>query len=187
MRGGPAGGHTGPAAGRTGPAGHTGPAMQTPRPQRDGYGFTLGLVAILEALTFLTASMLHLGTHIPVLNITGEKFPGAVIPEALIGFVMLAGAIVILAAPRRAWGIALGTHVFAAAGTVVGILEVHRGGQHHPGADSIYHYTIEAVLLVMIAVLARRRSRAALRQAATKGASVSATPTSPPPGPKPSP
>ncbi|HLI55455.1 MAG TPA: hypothetical protein VKY26_00345 [Actinomycetota bacterium] len=130
---------------------------------RDRYPLALGLIGVLEALTFLTASMLHLGTHLPLLGITGEKFPGAVIPEALIGIVMLAGSAVVLAAPRRAWGIALGTHVFAAAGTGVGISVVLGGAKAHPASDSIYHVTILAVLLAMVAVLARKRSRAALR------------------------
>ena len=139
----------------------------TGKPQgRDRYATALGVIAVLEALTFLTASLLHLGTHIPVLGITGEKFPGAVIPEALIGFVMLAGAVVVLAAPRRAWAVAVGTHVFAAAGTCVGISVVLSGVQHRPAADSIYHFTILAVLVAMIAVLARGRTRAALKRPA---------------------
>ncbi|MGH2717437.1 MAG: hypothetical protein ACRDJU_02505 [Actinomycetota bacterium] len=145
--------------------------MRGPRPQgsartvlpRDPFATAAGAIAVAEALTFLIASLLHQGTHIPVLNITGEKFPGAVIPEAVIGFVMLAGAVTVLAAPRRAWGIALGTHVFAAVGTAFGISVVLGGGANHPASDLIYHFTIEAVLLVMIAVLARGRSRAALR------------------------
>lgn len=121
----------------------------------------LGAVTLLEAATFAAASVVHFG--VSVLGIPGERFPGARIPEAVIAAVLVVGAAAVLAAPRHAWGWALGTHVFAAVGTVVGITVTFSGTGPASTGDRIYHVTILAVLVVMTAVLTRGRARRALR------------------------
>jgi hypothetical protein len=121
----------------------------------------LGVVTAVEAATFATASTLHRGMHVPLLGITGERFPGAVIPEAIIAVVLFVGAAVVLAAPQRSWRTAIGTHLFAFAGTIVGVSEVLAGTQARP-YDLVYHVAILALLGGMLVVLFRSRGRAAL-------------------------
>jgi hypothetical protein len=133
----------------------------------------LGTVTVLEAATFAIASTLHLGTHVPFTGLVGEHAPGAAGPEALIAAVLLAGAVFLLAKRRHAWGVAFGTHCFAAAGTLVGISEVFSGGGPQATADYVYHVIIFLVLVTMLAVLARARARAALASPAPPPALLS--------------
>jgi hypothetical protein len=99
-----------------------------------------------EALTFGIASMLHL---------TVEVFRDAAIPEAIIGIVLLAAAVAVLA--RRTWarGAALTGTIFATIGTVIGVFAVTTGPNHRGPIDIAYHFTILVALVATIAAIVR--------------------------------
>ena len=122
----------------------------------------IGVLMLLEAATFATASLIHFDVGIPLgfTTIAGEPFTGAAIPEAIIAGVLLGGALALLARPAGGWGLALTTTLFALAGVIVGLSFILRGSVSRPG-DLIYHLTIFVGLLVTIGLLltpaARRR------------------------------
>jgi uncharacterized MnhB-related membrane protein len=147
--------------------------MRSTTPATNHTALVLGTVTVIEAATFAIASTLHLGTHVPFTGLVGEHAPDAAGPEALIAGVLLVGAVFLLAKRRHAWGVALGTHSFAAAGTLVGISEVFSGRGPPATADYVYHVTIFLVLVAILAVLARARTRAALASPAAPPALLS--------------
>ena len=122
----------------------------------------IGVLMLLEAATFATASLTHFDVGIPlgVTTIPGEPFTGAAIPEAVIAGVLLGGALALLARPPGGWGLALTTTLFALAGVIVGLSFIVRGSVSRPG-DLVYHLTIFVALLITVGVLltpaARRR------------------------------
>src|SRR5438105_13073715 len=83
----------------------------------------IGVLMLLEAATFATASLIHFDVGIPlgVTTIPGEPFTGAAIPEAIIAGVLLGGALALLVRPAGGWGLALTTTLFAVARVVVGL------------------------------------------------------------------
>ena len=93
-------GHRPSAAGPPGPA----PAARRPRQRQAGVDRRFAVVMLLEAATFGVASYLHLDGRIPLgfTTITGEHFSRASVPEAIIGAVLAAGAVVVGVAPGRA-------------------------------------------------------------------------------------
>lgn len=125
----------------------------------------IGWLMVLEALTFGTASALHFNLTLPLgfLTIHGESFRGAAIPEAIIAGVLLGGAISVLAAPRGSWGIAVGTTLFAIAGTLVGLTFILGGSVSRP-ADLTYHSIILVALIVTVVLQLSPQGRAALRR-----------------------
>ena len=124
----------------------------------------LGVVTALEATTFAVASALHLGLDLPVLGIRGEWFIHAAIPEAVIAAVLAVGALVVLRWPGKAWGTAVGTHIAAALGVLVGISAILGGLGPQAPADLAYHLGILAVLVGTLAVLVSPPGRTALRR-----------------------
>lgn len=144
-----------PSAAATGPAVPAGES----RPRR-----WPGVAMLAEAVTFGIASYLHLDGRIPLgfVTITGEHFRDAAIPEAIIGSVLAAGALCLLAGAARGRGIALAVTGFAIAGTAVGIGAVSSSGRPSITADLAYHAVIMAALLVTFAgLLAAGRGRPA--------------------------
>jgi hypothetical protein len=116
---------------------------------------------LAEAVTFGIASYLHLDGRIPLgfATITGEHFRDAAIPEAIIGGVLAAGAVWLLAGAARGRAAALGVTGFAIFGTAVGIGAVSSSGRASITADLTYHAIIMAALLATFAaLLARRRA-----------------------------
>ena len=120
---------------------------------------------IAEALTFLVASVLHVGVVLPlgILTIRGETFIGAAIPEAIIAGALIAGAIGLLARTSGAWGLAMTTTLFALGGVLIG-LRVIIGGRVSRPADLTYHASILIALLVTIGLLVTPAVRRALRR-----------------------
>jgi hypothetical protein len=110
-----------------------------------------GVLMLASALTFGVASYLHLDGRIMLgfTTVTGEDFTGAAVPEAVIGGLLAVGAAFVLARRAAARGVALGTTVFAIAGTVYGMTIILRGTVSRP-ADVVYHSAILAVLLVTL-------------------------------------
>jgi hypothetical protein len=132
---------------RAGPA--AGPAAQERPRVRRWFGYLM----LAEAVTFWVASYLHLAGSIPLgfTTVHGEQFGGAATPEAVIGTVLAAGAVLVLAAARQARGIALGTTAFAAAGVIIGLNVII--GSSRPAADYVYHAVILVALLVTFLLL----------------------------------
>jgi hypothetical protein len=114
-----------------------------------------GIVMLAEAATLGIASYLHRDGHIALgfTVITGEHFTAASTPEAIIGGVLAAGAAFVLAAPRRARKIAVGTTGFALLGVIVGIAAVLGSSRPDITADLTYHAILLAALLATFVLL----------------------------------
>jgi hypothetical protein len=102
---------------------------------------------IVEAATFLVASVLHL---------TVEWEPAAAGPEAVIGVVMAVGSVFALRGHRA---VALAACAFAILGTLVGITSITFGPGPRSVPDLTYHALILTALTVTTTLLARPRSR----------------------------
>ena len=167
------GSEAGPAGSQAVPAGQP-PAVDPARARRDagaGPGPAAGLLMAVAAVTLGVAAYLHRNGHIPLgfTDIGGESFYGASIPEAVIAFVLAAGAAVYLAAPRAARAsaargqarrVALAATSFAIIGTAYGMTVTISDGRV---PDIVYHSSLMATLLIAAALLLRRRP-AAIRQ-----------------------
>jgi hypothetical protein len=105
-----------------------------------------------EAASLAVMASLHLGGR---LNGTKPFEPTrAGIAEAIIGVVLAAGAVALLRARPRAWGVAVAANIFAVAGFAVGLTRTVQGG----GALDIgYHLTVLPLLLLTLVLLARAR------------------------------
>ena len=146
-------GHRPSAAGPPGPA----PAARRPRQRQAGVDRRFAVVMLLEAATFGVASYLHLDGRIPLgfTTITGEHFGRASVPEAVIGAVLAAGAVVVAVAPGRARTAAVGATGFAVLGVLAGLGFVLASSRPHIAVDLSYHLTMLLVLLTGLIVLTR--------------------------------
>ena len=132
------------------------------------------LLVAAAALTLLAASAVHFGVVLPLPGATiGDPFPGAAIPEAVIGLTLLAGLAAVLVARARA--ALIGATLFAIAGTIFGLtitLESDRGG------DIAYHVVLLSGLLAALVLLVfgdradAPGARAALRALTTVDAGI---------------
>ncbi len=126
------------------------------------------VVMLAAAATVGIASYLHLDGQIPLgfTTITGEHFSRVSVPEAIIGAVLAAGAVVVTMAPRRARAVARGAVGFAVLGVLAGlgfvlassagVLPVAvTGGRPHVTADLAYHLSVLVVLLLALLALTR--------------------------------
>jgi hypothetical protein len=123
---------------------------------------------LAAAATVGIASYLHRDGRIPLgfSTITGEHFSRVSVPEAIIGAVLAAGAVIVTVGPHRARAAALGAVGFAVLGVLgglgfvlassAGVLPVSvAGGRPHIAADLVYHLSVLAVLLAALLALAR--------------------------------
>ena len=116
----------------------------------------------IAAVTFWVASAIHFGATIPLgFTTLNDPFPGAAIPEAIIGVVVAIGALAIAERWRANWAIAVGTTSFAIVGTLFGLSVTLGSGR---SADVVYHVSVLVVLFVALGVLlaARRGSQASV-------------------------
>ncbi|HLI36542.1 MAG TPA: hypothetical protein VKV80_04280 [Streptosporangiaceae bacterium] len=118
-----------------------------------------GFVMLAEAVTLGVASYLHRGGRIPLgfTVIHGEHAPGASTPEAIIGAVLAAGAVLVLVAPVRARVGALVAVSFAIFGVLVGLAEVLRDVGGASTTDLTYHATLLTALAATLVMLALQR------------------------------
>jgi hypothetical protein len=125
----------------------------------------IGGLMLAEAVTFGVASYLHLQGRIPLgfTTITGEHFPDAATPEAVIGAAVAAGALLVLAVPGRARRAALGVTGFAILGVAVGLTVVIGRSTGNVAADLTYHALIMVALLMTLALLLRPAAAAGQR------------------------
>ena len=109
------------------------------------------ILMALAGLTLLAASAVHSGLLGAV-----DPFSAAAAPEAILGAVLLAGALGALLWWPRSWPFALGATLFAAAGTLVGLRFTLPRGE--PG-DIAYHLGLLGTLLALIVLFVRSRPR----------------------------
>ena len=118
----------------------------------------LRVLAVIEAATFVLASLLHLGIAVPVLSGLGEPLmPQAGIPEGIIGVVVAIGAAALFVRTPLSWAANIATHLFAIAGVLVGMASLAAGLAVATVPNEIYHRGILVVLLVALAILVLRR------------------------------
>ncbi len=106
----------------------------------------------LEALTLAVASALHLSGQVHGSPPFDPDHAG--VAEAIIGAVLLGGAIAMVRAPARARAVGLAANGFATVGFLVGLSFTARGG-HAP--DVVYHVVLLPVLVASLVALARSR------------------------------
>jgi len=109
------------------------------------------ILMILAALTLFTASAIHAG-----LLGAFDPFEAAALPEAIIGAVLLAGAVGTLFRWPGSWPLAFSATLFAVVGTLVGLRFTLPRGE--PG-DIAYHVSLLLALLALTVLLVQRRRR----------------------------
>jgi hypothetical protein len=119
-------------------------------------------ILLVIAGTLGVASSLHLAGTVHGTSPFDAEHAG--IAEAIIGTVLLVGAIAMLRRPRLARTVGLAATGFATIGFLVGLSFTTRGGR---APDIAYHLVILPVLVVCFVSLARDASHGALRPART--------------------
>lgn len=109
-----------------------------------------GGLAVLAAVSFGAASAIHSGLTAPLLR---DRFPGAFIPEAVIGCVLAVGAVALLTGVRRGRAVAVAATCFALLGTAYGLTTTARRG---PAGDIVYHVAVFVLLLAIVTLLLTR-------------------------------
>jgi len=105
-----------------------------------------------EAASLAVMSTLHL-TGIDGGGTLPYRPSAAGLAEAVIGLVLVAGAVAGWRARGRAWAAAVGAVGFAIVGFIVGVTITLSGG---PGIDIAYHCAVLPVLVVTLGLLLRR-------------------------------
>lgn len=129
------------------------------------------LVMLAEAATLGIASYLHRDGHIPLgfTVIHGEQYASASVPEAVIGAVLAAGAVIAATVPARARRAAVFATGFGIFGFLIGTVFVLRSGRPNVTIDLTYHAILLTVLSTTLVMLAlgypwNAFQRAAMRQ-----------------------
>lgn len=115
---------------------------------------SIRLFLLVEALSFLAASLVHAGVLVG-----GYEHPRARTAESVIGLVLLAGLAVASLRPARARAAGLAAQGFALLGTCVGLAMVAIGVGPQTVPDLVYHVAILLVLAAGLVVAARAGSR----------------------------
>lgn len=109
---------------------------------------------LIEAVSLGITSALHLSGLVDGRSSSFDP-DAAGIAEAVIGGVLVVGAIVMLRSPRRARAAGIAANAFALVGFLIGISETATGG-HAP--DIAYHATVIPLLVFNLVVLLRNGS-----------------------------
>ena len=121
----------------------------------------IGVLMVLEAVTFLLAAMLHLGIQFP-LGFSEPQIIPATVVEGLCGIFLAVGAYAVFVRKSWAWQGAVAAHVFAVAGVLLGITALALGAGPSTQVNTIYHRTILVVLVLVLALLLTPGARAEL-------------------------
>src|SRR3989442_13937137 len=81
--------------------------------------FWISVLIVGEAITFLLATLLHLGVPLP-LGISEPRIIPAAIVEGLCGLFLAVSAYAVLTHKTWAWWVAIAAHTFAVAGGLLG-------------------------------------------------------------------
>jgi hypothetical protein len=109
---------------------------------------TFGVLMVLEALSFLGFTLLHLGVRIPVAFavIDEPRRPFAVIVEGVAALALALGASAVLTRRTWAWAAATGAHAIALAGVLWGMVAIAAGRGPHTQLNDTYHRVMIVVL-----------------------------------------
>ena len=121
----------------------------------------IGVLMVLEAITFLLAAMLHMGIQFP-LGFSEPQIIPATVVEGLCGIFLAVGAYAVFVRKSWAWQGAVAAHVFAVAGVLLGITALALGAGPSTEVNTIYHRTILVVLVIVLGLLLTPGARAAL-------------------------
>jgi hypothetical protein len=123
-----------------------------------------GVLIVLEALSFLSFALLHLGVRIPMgfAIIQEPRRPFAVIVEGLAAVVLALGASAVLTRQRWAWARAAGAQAVALAGVLWGMVAVAAGRGPHTLLNDTYHRVMVVVLGAGLILLLTRPGRTLL-------------------------
>jgi hypothetical protein len=123
-----------------------------------------GVLMALEALSFLSFTLLHLGVRIPVgfAVIEEPPRPFAVIVEGLAAVALAVGASAVLTRRTWAWAAASGAHAVALAGVLWGMVAIAAGRRPHTQLNDTYHRVMVVVLGAGLIVLLTRPERTLL-------------------------
>ncbi len=121
----------------------------------------ISVLIVVEVITFLLATLLHLGIQFP-LGFSEPRIIPAAIVEGLCGIFLAVSACAVFARKTWAWWGAIAAHAFAVAGVLLGITALALGLGPSTEANTIYHRVILVVLVVVLALLATPGARAAL-------------------------
>lgn len=116
---------------------------------------TIRLFLLVEAASFLAASLVHSGVPI-----SGYEHPQARVAEGVIAAVLFAG--LMLSMVRQEWTrpVGMAAQGFALLGTLVGLFTIAIGVGPRTVPDLVYHAAIVAVLVWGLIVTTRTRSPA---------------------------
>ena len=120
------------------------------------------VVIVIEALTFLTAALLHSGIEIPLIH--EPKIIPAMIVEGSCGIFLAISAYAIGMHKKRAWKTAIYADIFSIAGVLLGIIALALGRGPTTELNYIYHRTILSVLMIMLIILFTSRVKSELNQ-----------------------
>lgn len=134
--------------------------MATTARRRPAVVTLITVLIVGETVTFLLASLLHLGVPIP-LGFTQPQLIAAAIVEGLIWLFLSVSLYAMFAHRTWAWGVTLAAHIFSVAGVGVGIFETSRSGAGGE-PNFVYHRVIMVALIVVLALLATPAARATL-------------------------
>jgi len=121
----------------------------------------IGVLMVLEAITFLLAALLHLGIQFPLGFSAPQMIPAAIV-EGLCGIFLAVGGYAVFVRKSWAWQGAVAAHVFAVAGVLLGITALALGAGPSTQVNTIYHRTILVVLVLVLALLLTPGARAEL-------------------------
>lgn len=121
----------------------------------------ISVLIVLEAASFLIASLLHMGVQFP-LGIAEPPNEYAAIAESLCGIFLAVSAVVVFARGGRAWGVVIAAHIFSVVAVLLGLYVVIRGGLSDDLANAIYHPIILVVLIVTLILLMTSGARSSL-------------------------
>ncbi|CAA9588498.1 MAG: hypothetical protein AVDCRST_MAG18-4382 [uncultured Thermomicrobiales bacterium] len=126
----------------------------------------LGLLSILEGLTFLVGGALHLGLRLPLgfTTLAEPMIIPAAIVEGLAGVGLLLAAGTVGVGAGSAWSATLGAHLFATGSVLLGMAALAAGAGTRTPLNDTYHRTILAILVVVVIVLLTPSARAAFGQ-----------------------
>lgn len=123
------------------------PAFASDRARR-----VIAALMVFEALTLAAVSLLHLSGVVG--GGTKPYDPGAAgIAEAVIGVVLVAGAVAFVRSPKYGRAAAQVATGFAIVGFIVGLTFTLNGGRP---VDVVYHATMLPVLIITLVLLAAR-------------------------------
>jgi hypothetical protein len=121
---------------------------------------------VVEASTFLTFALLHVGFQIPLGFVTLAEPPilPARIVETVCGLALAGAAFAVLLGSRWGWLSAIGAHLLSVAGVLLGIVALNAGRGPRTVSNDVYHLSILSALAVGLVLLATPPIRSALRR-----------------------